>query len=75
MFTLYRRGYSVKRKVCVWLTLCGGIWILSVLISLIYVWITKGIPIDDALMVNYAVSIFRSCIYGDFHSVQLKVRK
>ena len=58
LFTLpvSRRGY-VKEKYVFGLLFCGGIWILSVLISLIYVWITKEIPIDDALMVNYAVSI------------------
>ena len=52
LFTLpvSRRGY-VKEKYVFGLLFCGGIWILSVLISLIYVWITKEIPIDDAVSI------------------------
>ena len=74
LFTLpvSRRGY-VKEKYVFGLLFCGGIWILSVLISLIYVWITKEIPIDDALMVNYAVSIILVLVFmGTSIPVQLK---
>ena len=74
LFTLpvSRRGY-VKEKYVFGLLFCGGIWILSVLISLIYVWITKEIPIDDALMVNYAVSIILVLVFmGISIPVQLK---
>lgn len=74
LFTLpvSRRGY-VKEKYAFGLLFCGGIWILSVLISLIYVWITKEIPIDDALMVNYAVSIILVLVFmGISIPVQLK---
>ena len=63
----------MKEKYVFGLLFCGGIWILSVLISLIYVWITKEIPIDDALMVNYAVSIILVLVFmGDFHSGTVK---
>ena len=74
LFTLpvSRRGY-VKEKYVFGLLFCGGIWTLSVLISLIYVWITKEIPIDDALMVNYAVSIILVLVFmGISIPVQLK---
>lgn len=74
LFTLpvSRRGY-VKEKYVFGLLFCGGIWILSVLISLIYVWITKEIPIDDALIVNYAVSIIVILVFmGISIPVQLK---
>lgn len=66
----------MKEKYVFGLLFCGGIWTLSVLISLIYVWITKEIPIDDALMVNYAVSIILVLVFmGISIPVQLKYGK
>ena len=50
LFTLpvSKRGY-VKEKYVLGLLFCGGIWLLSVLGSLVYVCINGEIPIDVSL--------------------------
>ena len=74
LFTLpvSKRGY-VKEKYVLGLLFCGGIWLLSVLGSLVYVCINGEIPIDVSLFLSYAMPfVLVLILLGVALPVQLK---
>lgn len=74
LFTLpvSKKGY-VKEKYVFGLLLCGGIWILSMLCSLVYVCINGEIPINVSLFLSYAVPfVLVLILLGVALPVQLK---
>ena len=67
-----KRGY-VKEKYVLGLLFCGGIWLLSVLGSLVYVCINGEIPIDVSLFLSYAMPfVLVLILLGVALPVQLK---
>lgn len=74
LFTLpvSKKGY-VKEKYAFGLLLCGGIWILAMLCSLLYVFISGETPLDMSLILSYAAPfVLVLLLLGVALPVQLK---
>ena len=74
LFTLpvSKRGY-VKEKYVLGLLLCGGIWILAMLCSLLYVFVNGETTIDMSLILSYVVPfVLVLLLLGVALPVQLK---